>query len=149
MKKHLMIVPLLAIACVMVSLQSQAQAQNGVQVYALGGGFGQFFAGGRNDLYASGLIPTPPYFAIHPPVYYSMPVSRAYGYSPYAYPDYVRTPQPKAIAPVAYRNPYVEPAKDDSVELTDQTAAVVRATSNPFVDRCSESVVTAGVVLAR
>lgn len=27
-----------------------------------------------------------PYFAEHPPVYYSRPVARPYGYSPYAYP---------------------------------------------------------------
>ena len=27
-----------------------------------------------------------PYYAMHPPVYYSYPVPRPYGYSPFAYP---------------------------------------------------------------
>ena len=40
-------------------------------------------------LYSVGAIPTPPYFALHPPVYYSTPVPRAYGYGPWAYPPYV------------------------------------------------------------
>ena len=36
--------------------------------------------------YSLGQIPVPPYFSLHPPVYYSQPVARSYGYSPYAYP---------------------------------------------------------------
>ena len=34
-----------------------------------------------------------PYFAAHPPVYYSAPVPRTYGHSPFAYPPYFRTPE--------------------------------------------------------
>ena len=33
-----------------------------------------------------------PYYALHPPVYYSFRVPRTYGYSPYAYPGAVLTP---------------------------------------------------------
>ncbi len=144
MKKHLMIVPLLAIACVMVSFGSQAQAQNGVQVYAFsGGGFGQYFGGGQSGLYSSGLIPTPPYFAIHPPVYYSRPVARPYGYSPYAYPDYVRTPEPKVVKPIAYRNPFVKQSKPAGVKTASHTAVVPQITINPFVRQPSESIVSA------
>lgn len=34
-----------------------------------------------------GFAPQPPYFAVHPPVYYSAQIiRRPYGYSPYAYP---------------------------------------------------------------
>jgi hypothetical protein len=62
----------------------------------------------------------PPYFALHPPVYYSMPVPRTYGYSPFAYPGFVETPAwegaigyapPAAPAtPKMIINPYVEPS---------------------------------------
>src|SRR5262245_13412112 len=34
-----------------------------------------------------------PYFALHPPVYYSYPVPRSYGYSPFAYPFGSPTPE--------------------------------------------------------
>src|SRR5436305_15351376 len=34
-----------------------------------------------------------PYFALHPPVYYSYPVARTYGYSPFAYPFGSPTPE--------------------------------------------------------
>jgi hypothetical protein len=48
-----------------------------------------------------------PYFAENPPVYYSRPVPRTYGYSPYAYPPTVLTPDPNLRGPVVIRNPYV------------------------------------------
>ena len=34
--------------------------------------------------YSLGNIPAPPYFALHPPVYYSHPTPRTYGRSPFA-----------------------------------------------------------------
>ena len=49
-----------------------------------------------------------PYFALHPPVYYSFPVPRTYGYSPFAYP--FGTPTPEVVSATAQRemiNPYV------------------------------------------
>src|SRR3954470_23644902 len=49
-----------------------------------------------------------PYFALHPPVYYSQPVPRTYGYSPFAYPPGVMTPEIAcAPQPVTINNPYV------------------------------------------
>lgn len=37
-----------------------------------------------------------PYFSLFPPVYYSYRVPRTYGYSPFAYPPGVLTPNPEA-----------------------------------------------------
>ena len=45
-----------------------------------------------------------PYFAAHPPVYYSYPVPRTYGYSPFAYPPYVMTPEVEMGAETAGRD---------------------------------------------
>ena len=47
-----------------------------------------------------------PYYALHPPVYYSLPVPRSYGYSPFAYPPSVMTPE-VVIEPATLENPYV------------------------------------------
>src|SRR5438105_162985 len=49
-----------------------------------------------------------PYFAQHPPVYYSHPTYRPYGYSPYAYPGFVPTPEGDVIRPRLIINPYVQ-----------------------------------------
>src|SRR5436190_2059368 len=52
-----------------------------------------------------------PYFALHPPVYYSQPVPRTYGYSPFAYPPGVMTPELDGEPqPVTINNPYVPAA---------------------------------------
>jgi hypothetical protein len=48
-----------------------------------GGGWGAWFPGYPNDPYGyeTGRVPTPPYFAIHPPVYYGKRVGMPYGNS--------------------------------------------------------------------
>jgi hypothetical protein len=53
-----------------------------------------------------------PYFALHPPVYYSQPVPRAYGYSPFPYPPEMITPNPqfRSAAPSVIHNPYATAA---------------------------------------
>jgi len=48
-----------------------------------------------------------PYFALHPPVYYSQPVGRPYGWSPFAYPGWVETPPVAPPQPMVIQNPYV------------------------------------------
>jgi hypothetical protein len=47
-------------------------------------GFGPFGHGYQNYYGYRGNIPTPPYFAIHPPVFYGERVERSYGISPFA-----------------------------------------------------------------
>lgn len=64
-----------------------------------------------------------PYFALHPPVYYSYPVPRTYGWSPFAYPPGTMTPEMEAPSaqPQVFRNPYAE---QPSSAASDNVAAV-------------------------
>jgi len=73
-----------------------------------------------------------PYYALFPPVYYSYPVARPYGYSPFAYPPGTVTPDvpPVAAGPVEYRNPHVP--RSSSATL-DKSASMPRMYTNPFV----------------
>lgn len=48
-----------------------------------------------------------PYFALHPPVYYTMPVGRPYGYCPFAYPGWVPAAQIEPPRPMVILNPYM------------------------------------------
>jgi hypothetical protein len=102
-----------------------------------GFGYGQGFA---PWLYQSGHIPVPPYFALHPPVYYSQPVPRTYGYSPFAYRSNVRTPEVIDATPAAViTNPYFD--KQNTLESKASTGDDDVATNvtpqeilNPYVD---------------
>jgi hypothetical protein len=87
---------------------------------------------GRSSPYVSGLVPTPPYFALHPPVYYSLPVPRTYGYSPFAYPPHVLTPE--VVVPLEVENPHVPREGAPPAEPTGRTAAVGQLFINPFVE---------------
>lgn len=73
---------------------------------------------GIGGLYRSLDYPTErrvPYFAAHPPVYYSQPVPRTYGYSPFAYTPDTRTPDVvPAMRPVEIVNPYVQPSSNSA-----------------------------------
>lgn len=88
-----------------------------------------------------------PYFAAHPPVYYSYPVPRTYGYSPFAYGPDVRTPDVVMDSqPLEIVNPYVpssasgSPAQDEpSDKVTAASPAGPLTIVNPFA--------TAGPVL--
>ena len=66
--------------------------------------------------YSIGQVPMPPYFALHPPVYYSRPVARNYGCSPYAHPGTRKAPDvcnsPDKI-PGIIENPHVEPTSSE------------------------------------
>lgn len=86
-----------------------------------------------------------PYFALHPPVYYSEPVPRTYGYSPFAYPPGVMTPEVCAPQPVTINNPYVpsvSPAGTQKTVNSDRSAAVSApieplVVENPYVTQNS------------
>ncbi len=75
-----------------------------------------------------------PYYALFPPVYYSYPVARPYGYSPFAYPPGTITPEAprQAVAPVEYINPLV-PQRD--TPTGDKTASSPRMYYNPYVKK--------------
>lgn len=78
--------------------------------------------------------PRIPYYALYPPVYYSYPVARPYGYSPFAYPPGVLTPEiaPRTSA-VIYRNPFVGSKKAAAPPSDDKTTSRARMYYNPYV----------------
>jgi len=79
-----------------------------------------------------------PYFSEHPPVYYSYPVARTYGLSPYAYPP-IPPANYSSPAPLEIENPYVPPKQEEEqVDPTsDRTASRgvrrPRVVTNPYV----------------
>jgi hypothetical protein len=133
MKTQLMI--LLVIVAATFAAAPTAHAQNCNNGWAWGYDMG--------GLYNS-LDYNVPYFAAHPPVYYSYPVPRTYGYSPFAYPPYTMTPDVEisgAAQPVEIINPYV-PSSQQEQAKADQSADAAPKTSrqpeplviiNPFV----------------
>ena len=86
---------------------------------------------GIGEVYRSLDYPTErrvPYFAAHPPVYYSTPVPRTYGYSPFAYPPNVRTPEVAGgcAQPVEVLNPYVPSSTEESAPANKTTNKTIR-----------------------
>ncbi len=123
-----------------------------------GGSFWSYPGGYANwfgvSSYATGRIPVPPYFAIHPPVYYSQPVPRAYGFSPWAYPGDVMTPEPQVCAePAIIENPYTKPMEEKSSQgkkpETNDTAAAPLTIDNPFVSGVAQAASAGPRVVAR
>jgi hypothetical protein len=88
-------------------------------------------------------IPTPPYFSLHPPVYYGPRILyRPYGNSPFAYPSWyerqfsnVTSPyEPANVQPLMIVNPYV--GQQDGAEQQTSAAtsnADAQATRNPHI----------------
>ena len=83
--------------------------------------------------------PRIPYYALYPPVYYSYPVARTYGYSPFAYPPGTMTPE---LAPdrqgAAIRNPFV-PQEPKPTPTADRHAAVGKVLANPFYQQAASA----------
>jgi hypothetical protein len=124
---------------------------------SFGGGFGPgfglgfgFLDDGGNDLtelYRE-LLKNVPYFALHPPVYYSYPVPRTYGYSPFAYGPWVMTPDvTMAPEPLEIINPHVPSTKSDAPVKNDNTTAAASRQPEPLV--IINPYVTSGKALAR
>lgn len=138
----------------------KAQAQVGTRGGFQGAGFNNFGFGGFGfdigRLYGV-LADNVPFYAAFPPVYYSAPVPRTYGYSPFAYPPGYATPD-LAFAPLAAKeitNPYVpastvpaakqSEAKPENNVTQSATTAVPLAIVNPYVN--SDLVEVEGPVL--
>ena len=62
--------------------------------------------GVSGNLYGLGIIPAPPYYAVHPPVYYGQRYFRTYGESPYARP--ARSSRPLIVSVKLIKNPFVD-----------------------------------------
>lgn len=95
-----------------------------------GGGYG-FWPGWWGSLgiasdYYIGNVPTPPYFALHPPVYYGQRVGMPYGNSPLPRPprpvlreerEFVAAAAPRTpVMGLMILNPYVPPTTDAARE---------------------------------
>lgn len=123
MRKVTLVLLVAAFAACLVS-ESEAQTDGQIIVHrtsSIGFGNGGYFGGscGNPWIYGPwtqtlGFIPTPPYFSLYPPVYYSHNVYRPYGMSPFPITSYqpgtsVRyeraIPEPKVVV-----NPFVEQA---------------------------------------
>lgn len=91
--------------------------------------FGYGYSG---SLYGLGRLPVPPYYAIHPPVYYSLPQARPYGHSPFAYDGNYHPPI--KVTPRIYRNPHIEALPlPDPVEAAPETStSTARLIVNPY-----------------
>jgi len=107
------------LACALVASSATANASDGY--------YGSRF-GSRYSIYSTESIP---YFAEFPPVYYSQPVPRSYGFSPYAYPAGVLTPEPVAPPKITI-NPYVKP-KSKSTNVAGNRSMRPLRIRNPFV----------------
>ncbi len=64
-----------------------------------------------------------PFYALHPPVYYSYPVARPYGYTPWAYPAYVQTPASEEDGSKEIINPHVSPSNKAKPTATGRTTS--------------------------
>ena len=118
---------LLLCGLVSAALSSSAVAQDG---FCGSGGYlgGAYF----QSMYGMEHVP---YYALHPPVYYSYPIPRSYGYSPFAYPPGTRTPEIEielAESEVMV-NPYVPQSEKPTATTRDKTTQVPLQIINPFV----------------
>ena len=109
---------------------------------AFGGGGGYFGGATLFDMYRTGRIPIPPYFALHPPVSSRGSDDQQYGTTPFAYPytwwqqdaygspkvgsphEYARPMPESFMKPVIIENPHV--LEEVSGELTEAPRGVQR-----------------------
>lgn len=73
-----------------------------------------------------------PFYALHPPVYYSYPVARPYGYSPFAYPPGVKTPEVEAPRPAILQNPHIAGFGGDA-RVSSTAKVQPKRIQNPYV----------------
>ena len=100
------------------------------------------------SLYSLGRLPLPPYFALHPPVYYGIRYQRPYGVSPFASPSQLQAPQPGYAAvpwpteisgnPSSGRpQPHTPPAK--TARTTDRSRVIINPYYQPAEKSAAES----------
>jgi hypothetical protein len=101
------------------------------------GGYGGY-GNGWGFGYPTNYVPAPPYFAVHPPVYYSSQITaRHYGASPFAWQGglspitYVPQPEFSLSEPEMIENPFVGGAKAAAKQAA--ASAEPLNVSNPFV----------------
>jgi hypothetical protein len=130
----------LALLTIVLVFAALPNAANAYWPYLGYGGYGAYGYGwGFNQ--ATNYVPSPPYYAIYPPVYYSSQITaRHYGASPFAWtpgmepitytgePGFMAAPEPEII-----ENPYVT-AKNTSKRGSEAEKVVESLKmDNPFV----------------
>lgn len=76
-----------------------------------------------------------PHFSLFPPVYYGYPMPRPYGYSPFAYPGFVETPQASFAEPLTMANPFS--VEGSRAEPAPKAPAATLPTIAPSTNRTS------------
>jgi hypothetical protein len=138
-----MICAALLVASLLFANEARAQNCYGGGVYS---GLPYHGFGYSGSLYGLGYVPVPPYFALHPPVYYSHEIRRRpTGDSPYAYPSRRPAPEPRRQFLL---NPFVpdsiiEEAPLQTSQANDSVAQVIR---NPFYDDDRPSLAAAKLI---
>ena len=132
--RALIISATLLVASLMFASESQAQ-------YGFGGGsfsglpyqgFGYGNSGFGGSVYGLGYVPVPPYFALHPPVYYSHEIRRRpIGDSPFAYGPRRPAPAPKRQFSM---NPFApsQAVEEGPLQASQPTDSVAKVIRNPF-----------------
>ena len=124
MKTHLLMLVAL-VAVVALAVAPPTLACNGCGGYGYGYGLGYLY---------SSLDYNVPYFAAHPPVYYSYPVPRTYGYSPFAYPPHVMTPEIVGEPqPLEITNPHVPSTQQKPADASTDRTARTKVQPGPMV----------------
>jgi hypothetical protein len=122
---------LAAAAALLLAIPSSASA-----FWPYYGGFGSPWSYGYGSGYPliySDYIPSPPYYSIYPPVYYSAHITkRHYGAAPYAWPagmqpiTYVNYTAVAAADPLMVETPYVQGARPTSAKTTAEAKLEVK-----------------------
>lgn len=125
MKPTLMCITLLA------ALSFVADVRGGDYGYGISHGLPYYGFGFSGSLYGLGYVPVPPYYALHPPVYYSYPIPHPYGASPYA-----RRPMrdlPRYEPGRVCRNPFVTlPLIEEEIKTETEPTATANVIRNPY-----------------
>jgi hypothetical protein len=140
LRRSLLLTAVLALASTFAGNASAQCAGGGPFYGGYGYGFGAWDVGRLYGILSRNV----PYYAAFPPVYYSVPVPRTYGYSRFAYPPGVMTPEVEFSQPVTINNPYLKGEKVEPAKLqrkstpADKTTSVTstkgpRVVLNPFV----------------
>ncbi len=125
----------LAVTLASATVAGQASAQSPGYLY----GVGLSYSNGCGSLGRGSSIQDgkrPPYFALHPPVYYSKIVPRPYGISPFAAPpgvtptEMIVTPEPVTISNPFYKREMTTPVDTNKKK---QPSNKVTFISNPFL----------------
>ncbi len=129
MNKRFALAFCLATAC-SLAVTHNAHARHGL-------GYGGYGAYGIGELYHV-LSQNVPHYAAFPPVYYSAPIPRTYGHSPFAYPPGTRTPEIVAAAPLEITNPHIRasvtaPAEDNDKTTQLENRQIPLTILNPYV----------------